>query len=204
VTLETALGPDAKVDLVCDRLRTASWAYLEAHGIVAPPGGPDPPPAGTPSLQWFQHVLPRDDKLLGNALVLQDGLLTADRITRQNLSGLALVVLGACDSGLGVIAAGEGIIGLQRAFHQAGVRDVVASLWKVNPSSARRLMTNLYRAVLHGPASVPEALQRAQLEMIRKPVLDEDEPFFWAAWVVSGDPRPVGVPALAARRPPAR
>ena len=60
-----------------------------------------------------------------------NGILTAEEIGAQNLDGVQLVMLSACETGLGKAAGGEGLLGLQRSFQSAGARAVVASLWKV-------------------------------------------------------------------------
>src|SRR5262249_10994988 len=67
------------------------------------------------------------------------GILTGEHLIDLDLSGLELAVLSACETGLGDVAGGEGTYGLQRAFHYAGARDVVASLWKVPDQSTAAL-----------------------------------------------------------------
>src|SRR5262249_57169198 len=72
------------------------------------------------------------------------GILTAEALAGLNLSGLELAVLSACETGLGEAADGEGVFGLQRAFHLAGTRNVVASLWKVNDDATAALIALVY------------------------------------------------------------
>ncbi|MFO0868267.1 MAG: CHAT domain-containing protein [Pirellulales bacterium] len=74
-----------------------------------------------------------------------DGLLTAAEVAASDLRGTQLVVLSACDTGLGRMSPGEGFFGLQRSFHVAGARSVVASLWQVDDAATRALMVESYR-----------------------------------------------------------
>ena len=205
LTVKAVLGPDANVGNVVTQLRTTSWAYFDAHGYASLPTSAMPEPSdsvpltGALSLGALQNVMSRDNLLKRNGLILQDGVLTAESLVKSDLPGLDLVVLGACQSGLGVIARGEGVIGLQRAFHQAGVRNVVASLWQVTLGEARLLLTDFHRALADDSISKPEALRQAQLKIIHKEEGNLSMPFFWAAWVVSGDPRPVRQAAASSR-----
>ena len=76
------------------------------------------------------------------------GILTAEAIAGLLLDDLELAVLSACDTGLGDVAGGEGVFGLQRAFHVAGCKNVVASLWKVDDAATAALMALFYRHLL--------------------------------------------------------
>jgi CHAT domain-containing protein len=77
--------------------------------------------------------------------------------------------LSACDTGLGDVADGEGVSGLQRAFHVAGTRNVAASLWKVNDEATAALMALFYRNLWEKDLPPIEALRQAQLEIYRNP-----------------------------------
>jgi CHAT domain-containing protein/tetratricopeptide (TPR) repeat protein len=96
-------------------------------------------------------------------------VLTGEALVDLNLSGLELAVLSACETGLGEVADGEGCFGLQRAFHLAGTRDVVASLWKVPDQPTAALMALFYRNLWDKDMSPVEALRQAQLEIYRHP-----------------------------------
>jgi CHAT domain-containing protein len=100
---------------------------------------------------------------------LDDGLLTACEMAGLDLRGCELVVLSACESALGEVAGGEGVLGLQRSCQMAGARSAVASLWKVDDEATRRLMELFYERLCSAdaPTSRAEALRQAQLAMLR-------------------------------------
>jgi CHAT domain-containing protein len=100
----------------------------------------------------------------------EDSILTALEVAQQDLSGVELAVLSACETGLGEVAGGEGVLGLQRAFQVAGARCTVTSLWSVNDSSTSLLMEAFYdRLWSEGKPSRVEALRQAQLFVMRNP-----------------------------------
>ncbi|MDM8552566.1 tetratricopeptide repeat protein, partial [Desulfobacterales bacterium HSG2] len=122
----------------------------------------------------------------------EDGLLTALDVTGMNLIGTELVVLSACETGLGEVQTGEGIYGLRRAFTLAGAVTQIVSLWKVPDNETQELMVNFYNRVLQGKGKA-EALRESQREMIRK-LRDEGKPtspFLWGAFVCVGNWRPM-------------
>ncbi|MEX0823664.1 MAG: CHAT domain-containing tetratricopeptide repeat protein [Balneolaceae bacterium] len=94
-----------------------------------------------------------------------------------------LVVLGACETGLGSIYKGEGIIGFTRAFIFAGASNLVVSMWRVNDHPTARLMIQFYRHISNGD-SYGEALQKAKLQLIENPEMAA--PRNWAAFVLNG------------------
>jgi CHAT domain-containing protein len=99
------------------------------------------------------------------------GILSADSVVSLPLQNLDLAVLSACESGLGDTAGGEGVFGLQRAFHLAGARNVVASLWKVDDQATAALMELFYRNLFREKMQPLEALRRAQLALAYNPGL---------------------------------
>jgi CHAT domain-containing protein len=131
-----------------------------------------------------------------------DGLLTAAEVAELDLHRLEFVVLSACESGLGHAQRGEGLGSLQRAFHLAGVRTVVGSLWRVDDDFTQKLMSAFYEELWTNKKSRIEALRAAQLAMLRRegagrglipveghPATSEKRlpPYYWAAFVLSGD-----------------
>ena len=124
-----------------------------------------------------------------SALVLtpgqgEDGYLHVDEIFNLELNA-DLLVLSACDSGLGRQVNGEGVLGLTRAFHYAGAKSVVVSLWPVLDAGAPELMKSFYRHldVLRDKA---EALRVSKLGMIRA---GQANPSYWAPFILAGDPK---------------
>lgn len=114
----------------------------------------------------------------------EDGLLTAEDVTGLDLLDTELVVLSACETGLGEVRIGEGVFGLRRAFVLAGARRLVMSLWKVPDQHTQELMVAFYRDLLEGRA-VPEALRLAQRAMRDR----YRHPYYWGAFIYQGDPR---------------
>jgi CHAT domain-containing protein/lipopolysaccharide biosynthesis regulator YciM len=110
----------------------------------------------------------------------EDGLLSAYEIFNLKLQA-DLVVLSACETGLGKEVKGEGLMSLMRAFMYAGTPSVVVSLWNVNDETAADLMIRFYRNLKSG-MSKSEALRQAQLQTIG----DNGFPFFWAPFVLVG------------------
>jgi CHAT domain-containing protein len=109
---------------------------------------------------------------------MEDGILTAYEIAQMDLNHTDLVVLSACETALGDVEGNEGVIGLQRAFKMAGVKEMIMSLWKVPDQETMQLMTSFYKNLLNG-SSAREALYSAQSSMRQK-----YPPYYWAAFVL--------------------
>jgi CHAT domain-containing protein len=115
----------------------------------------------------------------------QDGFLTLRDIYNLDLP-VHLVVLSACQTGMGQPVRGEGLIGLTRGFMYAGARSVVVSLWRVNDQATAELMKRFYKHML-GKEKLPAAaaLRQAQLEMQADKVWHD--PYYWAGFILQGD-----------------
>ena len=112
----------------------------------------------------------------------QDGLLRLQDIYNLDLNA-ELVVLSACQTGIGEEVNGEGVVGLTRGFMYAGAKRVVVSLWNVNDAATANLMTNYYEQMLKEDLDAIAALREAQLRMWREGEL----PYKWAAFTIQGD-----------------
>jgi CHAT domain-containing protein len=113
-----------------------------------------------------------------------DGILTALEASGLDLWGTKLVVLSACETGVGEVKNGEGVYGLRRAFVLAGTESLVMSLWSVSDLVTRELMTGYYKNLKHGMGR-GEALRQIQLEMLKKP--NRRHPFYWAGFIQLGE-----------------
>lgn len=114
----------------------------------------------------------------------QDGFLRAHDIYNLKLPA-ELVVLSACETGLGKDVTGEGLEGLTRGFMYAGARRVVVSLWNVNDKATAALMQRLYNGMLRSNKTPAAALRAAQIEMLR--MKQWESPYYWAAFVMQGE-----------------
>ena len=110
---------------------------------------------------------------------VENGILFADDVARMNLLGAELVVLSACETGLGDVKNGEGVFGLQRAFKLAGAETLIMSLWIVSDQASKDMMIEFYKNWLSGE-NKQEAFKEAQ-KLIRG---QYQHPYFWAAFVL--------------------
>jgi CHAT domain-containing protein len=214
--LDGELATEAAVKAALPR---AGYLHLATHGFFAGPrlhsGHGDGAGADSPGEAVSRRLLSRRNPLALSGIVLaganqpsldpwgiplaDDGLLTAAELTGMDLGRTELVVLSACETGLGEVAGGEGVFGLQRGFAQAGARTVVASLWKVHDGATRLLMQRFYDNLWQRRQSKLAALREAQLWMLREAAKEADladvprsgdgrlAPAYWAAFVLSGD-----------------
>ncbi len=121
-----------------------------------------------------------------DSLGADDGILTAYEVSAMDLKGTGLVVLSACETGLGEVAQGEGVYGLRRAFQMAGARTVVSALWPVSDEATADMMGGLYT---RGDTPLPDTMRRIQLEKIEalRSERNIDHVFTWGAFIGVGD-----------------
>ena len=167
--------------------------HLATHGFFLDAGEPQSggkvKPAGAPrAASYIENPLLRSGLALAGANRrgggADDGILTALEASGLNLWGTKLVVLSACDTGVGEVRNGEGVYGLRRSFQIAGAETLVMSLWPVSDYVTRELMTGYYKNLKQGIGR-GESLRRIQLEMLKKP--NRRHPFYWASFIQSGE-----------------
>jgi tetratricopeptide (TPR) repeat protein len=124
---------------------------------------------------WIQNKSLREEA--------EDGILTAEDVSIMDLSNTELVVLSACETGLGEVLRGEGVFGLRRSFILAGAKTLVMSLWKVPDEQTKELMVDFYKRLLSGKPRA-EGLREAQLTMKEK----YPNPYYWGAFICQGNP----------------
>ncbi|MFL6229739.1 MAG: CHAT domain-containing protein [Pyrinomonadaceae bacterium] len=209
------------------RVTAPSVLHVATHGFFLPdqkPAGPDA--TRGLGLGGGPGVVPGENPLLRSGLVLaganrrgdgasEDGILTAYEAAGLDLWGTRLVVLSACETGVGEVKNGEGVYGLRRALVLAGSESQVMSLWQVSDEATRDLMIAYYRHLQAG-AGRSEGLREVQLEMLRgagqtsgstqrgiaaelggRKAGDRSHPFYWAAFIQSGEWKPMAQAASA-------
>lgn len=119
----------------------------------------------------------------------EDGIFTALEASGLNLYGTQLVVLSACETGIGTTSNGEGIYGLRRAFVAAGSESQLMSLWQVDDYGTSELMQLFYQNLMNKEQGRSEALRSAQLEMMNTGTYAH--PYYWSSFIFSGNWRPL-------------
>jgi tetratricopeptide (TPR) repeat protein/CHAT domain-containing protein len=195
------------------------WLHLATHGFFAPPELASALAAqkvqkdkenntqfGRQGISGFNPGLLSGLALSGANVRAEadedDGILTAVEVAGLNLEHVDLVVLSACETGLGEVAGGEGVLGLQRAFQLSGAKTAVTSLWKIPDRATSQLMQRFYENLWDRKMSKVDALRDAQIGMLKegrqrgldieepaskKPISSRLPPKYWAAFVLSGD-----------------
>jgi CHAT domain-containing protein len=171
-------------------IATHGFFLAEAPGRTASTGsrGASPSSSDPYSLRLVGNPLLRSGLAFADANLHSangdDGILTSSEAAGLNLWGTQLVVLSACDTGVGEVRTGEGVYGLRRAFVLAGAESLVMSLWPISDQTTRKMMARYYELLRQGGGR-GAALRQVQLEMLRKdPAL---HPFYWANFIESGE-----------------
>lgn len=219
-------GTKVEVDNISTLLKTKGWKVESLTGINAleetVKGSDNPRILHIATHGFFQHdTTQNSNPLLHSGLLLSgasktmegekddqldDGILTAFEAMNLNLDNTDLVVLSACETGLGEIKNGEGVYGLQRAFKVAGAKSIIMSLWKVNDDATQELMVNFYKHWLGADAGgserqpapeqkavwpkVPTAgsTKRAAFLQAQKELKAKyPNPYYWGAFVMVGE-----------------
>jgi len=176
--------------------------HLATHGFFLP-DAPRRDAAPAPQAPFVGPVVPvaqlQESPLLRSGLALaganqlvsgeDDGILTALEATGLDLWGTELVVLSACETGVGKVTNGDGVYGLRRALVIAGAESLVMSLWQVDDLATKELMDGYYTRLRAGrPRS--SALREVQLELLGR--REYAHPFFWASFLPAGANTPLG------------
>ncbi|GAX40755.1 peptidase-like protein [Tolypothrix sp. NIES-4075] len=201
-TLEEAnkikgIFPDTKIisgkqatEAVIKQLQAPSILHLATHGFFVPDQQDNMETRLIASLRLENPLLRSGLALAGinnrtKALSnTNDGVLTALEVAGLNLRGTQLVVLSACETGLGDVKVGDGLYGLRRALVIAGSQSQVLSLWIVDDAGTKDLMVKYYQNLKAGKGR-HEALREAQMELLKTP--GYEHPYYWASFVPSGD-----------------
>lgn len=187
--------PDARLLTGSDATETALKAvsaprilHIATHGFFLAPAAAADPKKAVAKDDGFQNPLLRSGLAMAGANRhsndADDGVLTALEAAGLDLWGTKLVVLSACDTGLGEVRNGDGVYGLRRSFVLAGTQTLVMSLWPVSDYVTRQTMTGYYRNLKLGLGR-GEALRRVRLEMLKHP--NRRHPFYWASFIQSGE-----------------
>lgn len=195
---EVLLGKEA-TEGALKKLNSPRILHVATHGFFLPDLQETPDDLlKSQSLNGAARIPVTENPLLRSGLVLananrlesagEDGVLTALETSGLNLWGTRLVVLSACETGLGDVQNGEGVFGLRRALIISGSESQLMTLWKVHDLATKDLMVDYYRRLVSKEGR-SEALRQAQLAMLSDP--KRQHPYYWASFIASGDWRPL-------------
>lgn len=156
-----------------EKAKEFSMLHIASHGIVED---------AEPLASKIAFAIDKKDSLY-------DGYLHSYELYGAQLNA-ELAVLSACNTGYGKLAKGEGILSLARDFFQSGCQSVVMTLWLANDYTTAKLMDNFYHRLSLGNRK-DEALRAAKLRFLEEADYVQSHPFYWAAFVASGDMRPI-------------
>jgi len=200
-------GDNALVSVI-ERSRGPRILHIATHGFFVSDQNftPDDSQQALLASRETVQIFNGEDPLLRSGIVLagannpdsnlrDDGILTALEVAALELEGTELVVLSACSTAQGDLRTGEGLYGLQRALTVAGARSTLLSLWKVDDAATAEFMVRFYRRLKAGEGRA-DALAAVQAEFRSGSVSsaqgeDWSHPYYWAAWQLVGDWRPI-------------
>jgi len=199
IPVKVLRGAEATTAAVAERAVSARIIHLATHGFFATDAcqsaldgeDVDGSISGANPMVLSGLVL-ADANRIASPGDRDDGLWTAEEVASLDLRDTELVVLSACETGLGAVQSGEGVLGLRRAFAGAGARILIMSLWSVPDDATSRLMTDLYSALTRGRRRLApsEALREAQLVLLahNREAFGEAYPIDWGGFITSGRP----------------
>jgi CHAT domain-containing protein/tetratricopeptide (TPR) repeat protein len=180
-----------KIDKAPRALHLATHGYFCSKAGFEAPVGIDKNPLLYSGLIFAgaNRVITPGEKKAANPSLAEDGILTSLEVSGLNLVGTELVVLSACETGVGEVKSGEGVYGLRRAFQHAGAQTVVMSLWDIPDRATVELMIRFYEKWLSGE-SKSDALRKAALKILsdRRDSRGCAHPLFWGGFVLVGNP----------------
>lgn len=179
-------------EILIDSLTAPNILHIATHGFFKSYNA-DKKISGAENQGKEENPLLRSGILLSGASIglagglpyensFEDGLLTAYETMNLNLEGTELVVLSACETGLGDVKNGEGVYGLQRAFLVAGAENLIMSLWTVNDYTTQLLMTEFYKHWTEGDDKFT-SFRKAQMKIKE----EFPQPYYWAAFTIIGE-----------------
>ncbi|EDX87290.1 tetratricopeptide repeat domain protein [Synechococcus sp. PCC 7335] len=132
-----------------------------------------------------------NERRSGGDRIIEDGIFTALEAANLDLQGTQLVVLSACETGVGTISDEDGVYGLRRAFAIAGAESQLMSLWQVDDRGTSELMSLFYENLTQKRQGRSEALRNAQIEMLNTGTYQH--PYYWSSFILSGNWQPLAI-----------
>jgi CHAT domain-containing protein len=190
----TFLTGEAATEAKLKQVRAPSILHIATHGFFLQNESVDSSVKSSDGSRMGKWIARIDNPLLRSGLALaganqgrsgeDDGVLTALEASALDLWGTKLVVLSACDTGVGEVKNGDGVYGLRRALFLAGTESQLMSLWAVSDRSTHDLMAQYYKELMHDEGR-NEALRRVQLSMLHDKF--RRHPYYWASFILTGE-----------------